>query len=84
MKANSLTMLLAAAGMALAPVAANAASSLSVARAAAPMIGASYLQAEEDDDDDSSTAVILGVILVVLIAAAAVSGGGSPDNPHSP
>lgn len=76
MKAGNLTMILAAAGLAFAPMAANAASSLSIARAASPMTSASYLQ-EEDDDDDGSTAVILGVILVVLIGAAAVSGSGA-------
>ena len=81
MKSSSLTMMLAAAGLALAPVAANAATSLSVARAAAPTIGASYLQEDEDDDDDGSLAVILGVILVVLIGVAAVSGGGGPSSP---
>ncbi len=72
--------MLAAAGMAIAPVTAQAASSLSIARASAPVSGVSYFQ-EEDDDDDGSTAVILGVLLVVLIGAAAVSGGGGPSSP---
>jgi len=74
---------LAAAGMALAPVAANAgaADALSLSRAAAPMSGFSWLQAADDDDDDGSTAVILGVVLVVLIGIAAVSGSSSePSN----
>ena len=80
---------LAAAGMAIAPVAAAAqdASALSVARAGASLgSGASFLQ-DDDDDDDGSTAVILGVVLVVLIGIAAISGnsGGGPDNtPASP
>ena len=68
--------LLAAAGMALSPVAANAgaADALSLSRAAAPMSGFSFLQAADDDDDGGSTAVILGVVLVVLIGIAAISG----------
>jgi hypothetical protein len=77
------TLLLAAAGMAIAPVAANAASSLSLARISAPMTAASLLQADEDDNGGGSTAVILGVILVVLIGVAAISGGKA-SNPHSP
>jgi hypothetical protein len=74
---------LAAAGMAMASVAANAASALSL-RAAAPMVGASYLQDDDDDDDDGSTAVILGVVLIVLIGAAALSGDGGEGPSNSP
>ena len=75
-------MMLAAAGLAFSSVAANAASSLSIARAAPAMSGVSYFQAEDDDDDDGSTAVILGVVLIVLIGAAVISGngGGGPSN----
>jgi len=76
-------MMLAAAGLAISSVAANAASSLSIARAAPAMSGVSYFQAEDDDDDGGgSTAVILGVVLIVLIGAAAISGngGGGPSN----
>lgn len=74
-------MILAAAGMAMAPVAANAASSLSLARAAAPLSGISFFQDDDDDDDGGSTAVILGVVLIVLIGVAAISGSGSePSN----
>jgi len=76
-------MMLAAAGLAISSVAANAASSLSIARAAPAMSGVSYFQAEDEDDNEGggSTAVILGVILVVLIAAAALSGNSSePSN----
>jgi len=75
-------MILAAAGMALAPVAANAASPLSLTRAAAPLSSFSLFQDEDDDDDDGgSTAVILGVVLVVLIGIAAISGNSSePSN----
>jgi hypothetical protein len=75
---------LAAAGMAISPVAANAgaADSLSLSRAGASMSGFSLLQAADDDDDGGgSTAVILGVILVVLIGVAAVSGNGGPSSP---
>jgi hypothetical protein len=67
---------LAAASMATAPVAANAASALSL-RAAAPMVGASFLQDEEDNEGGGSTAVILGVVLIVLIGIAAIGGSGS-------
>jgi ABC-type phosphate transport system permease subunit len=83
-KAKKAITMLAAAGLAFAPMAsANAASSLSVGRASASLTGASFFQ---DDDGDSnhgggSTAVILGVLLVVLIAAAASAGGGSPHSP---
>ena len=80
---------LAAAGMALAPVAASAQSATALSlRAAAPLFpGVSFFQ---DDDNDGgtgggSTAVILGVVLLVLIGAAAISGNDHhPDNPHSP
>jgi ABC-type phosphate transport system permease subunit len=74
--------MLAAVGMAAAPVAANAASALSLGRSMASMTAASALQAEDDDDDGGgSTAVILGVVLVVLIGIAAISGNSSePSN----
>jgi hypothetical protein len=82
---------LAAAGMAVAPVAASAqdASTLSLSRASAPMAsGLSFFQDEDADGGHGggSTAVILGVILVVLIGVAAISGNGNgPDNtPASP
>lgn len=67
---------LAATGMALSPVAANAgaADALSLSRAGAPMSAFSFLQDADDDDDGGSTAVILGVVLVVLIGIAAISG----------
>jgi hypothetical protein len=83
-KARRATMMLAAAGLAISPVASNAASSLSIARAAPLMSGASFLQAD-DDHRGPGTAVILGVVLVVLIGAAAIAGNGNgPNNPHSP
>jgi len=81
---------LAAAGMAVAPVAASAqdAGALSLTRASAPMLsGFSYFQDEEaDGGGGGSTAVILGVVLIVLIGVAAISGNNSPvDNtPSSP
>lgn len=79
---RKIVALLAAAGMAVAPVAASAqgASALSLSRAGAPMFDLSFLQ-DDDDDDGGSTAVILGVVLVVLIGIAAVSGNSSePSN----
>jgi hypothetical protein len=82
---RKIVALLAAAGMAAAPVAASAqdASGLSLSRAGAPMFSElSFLQ-DDDDDDGGNTAVILGVVLVVLIGIAAVSGGGDPL-PNSP
>ena len=81
MKARKATMMLAAVGLAISSVAANAASSLSIARAAPQLSSVSYLQDDDDDDDRGSTAVILGVVLIVLIGAAAISGNGSgPSN----
>jgi hypothetical protein len=77
-------MMLAAAGLAISPVASNAATSLSIARAMPQLNGASFLQ-DDDHHRGPGTAVILGVILVVLIGIAAVSGNGNgPNNPHSP
>lgn len=80
--------LLAAAGMAISPVAANAgaADSLSLARAGAPMMDFSALLEEDDDSNTGggSTAVIVGVILLVLIGAAAISGNGGDPTPNSP
>jgi hypothetical protein len=77
--------MLAAAGLAISPVASNAASSLSIARAAPQMSGVSYLANDETNHGGGSTAVILGVLLLVLIGAAAIAGnGGSMNNPHSP
>ena len=77
-------MMLAAAGLAISPVASNAASSLSIARAVPQLAGASFLQ-DDEHHRGHGTAVILGVILVVLIGIAAISGNGnSLNNPHSP
>jgi hypothetical protein len=77
---------LAATGLVLSPVAANAgaADPLSLSRAGASMSDFSLFQATEDDDDNTgggSTAVILGVILVVLIGVAAISGNNNPVSP---
>ena len=75
-------MMLAAAGLAISPVASNAASSLSIARAVPAMSGVSYFQDDEESNrGGDSTAVILGVILIVLIGAAAYSGSGGPSSP---
>jgi hypothetical protein len=83
-KARKATMMLAAAGLAISPVASNAASSLSIARAAPQMSGVSFLQ-DEDNHRGPGVAVILGVLLVVLMGAAAIAGNGNgPHNPHSP
>jgi hypothetical protein len=75
-------MMLAAAGLAIAPVASNAAASLSIARAAPTLTNASYFQ---DEDHHGRTAQYLlgGVLLVLLIAAIAI-GSGTTNNPHSP
>jgi hypothetical protein len=83
-KARKVITMLAAAGMAISPVASNAASSLSIARAAPQMTGVSFLQ-DDDHHRGPGTAVILGVLLVVLMGAAAIAGNGNgPNNPHSP
>ena len=77
---KKIVALLAAAGMASAPIAASAqdASALSLTRSSAPMMsGLSFLQ-DDDDDGGGSTAVILGVVLVVLIGIAAISGDSNP------
>jgi hypothetical protein len=77
-------MMLAAAGLAISPVASNAAASLSIARAAPQMSGVSFLQ-DDENHRGPGTAVILGVVLVVLMGAAAIAGNGNgPNNPHSP
>jgi hypothetical protein len=77
---------MAATGMALAPVAANAgaADALSLSRAGAPMSSFSLFQDAAEDTDNhggGSTAVILGVVLVVLIGIAAISGNNDPVSP---
>lgn len=77
---------LAAAGMAVAPVAASAqdASALSVAQSSASSSsGASFFS---EEGGGGSTAVALGVLLVILIGVAAISGNDhNPDNtPASP
>ena len=80
-KARKATMMLAAAGLAISPVASNAASSLSIMRASPQLVGASLLQDDDEHHGRRGTAVILGVVLVVLIAAAAISGNGkNPTN----
>jgi hypothetical protein len=75
-------MMLMAVGLAMSSVAASAASSLSITRAAPAMSGVSFFQDDEDDNEGGgSTAVILGVVLVVLIGIAAISGNSSePSN----
>ena len=74
-------MMLAAAGLAISPVASNAASSLSIVRAAPQLAGASLLQDDDEHHSRRGVAVILGVVLIVLIGAAAISGNGkNPTN----
>jgi hypothetical protein len=81
-KATKATMMLAAAGLAISPVAANAAaSSLSIARAAPQLTAPSYLQ--DDEHHGNRTAMVaLGGILLVLIIVVAIAGDSS--NPVSP
>jgi hypothetical protein len=68
-------MMLAAAGLAISPVASNAASSLSIARAAPQMTGASYLEGESHGN--RTAMVALGGLLIVLIAIVAIAGNGN-------
>ena len=77
-------MMLAAAGLAISPVASNAASSLSIARAAPQMTGVSYLEGE--GHGNRTAMVALGGLLLVLIAIVAIAGDSAnkASNPHSP
>ena len=85
MKTKKAMMMLAAAGLAISPVASNAATSLSIARAAPQMSGASYLQ-DEGAHGNRTAMVALGGLLLVLLVAVAVAGssGNKAENPHSP
>jgi hypothetical protein len=74
---------LAAAGMAVAPLAASAqdASALSLAGSPA-MAGVSFLDEGDGGGGGGSTAVAIGLVLIILIGVAAISGN---DNaPASP
>jgi hypothetical protein len=73
-------MMLAAAGLAISPVASNAAASLSVARAMPQLSRVSYF-ADDDHHNRTAEAVLGGLLLVLLVAAAAI---GASKNPHSP
>lgn len=75
MKLGRVTTLLAAAGIALSPIAANAAASLSIAHAL-PSFQDETAASGEANTGGGSTAVILGVLLLVLIGGAAISGNG--------
>jgi hypothetical protein len=66
--------------VAISSVAANAAASLSIARAAPQLSGASYFE-DEGNHGGGSTAVLLGVLLIVLIGAAAISGNNKTVSP---
>jgi hypothetical protein len=83
--ARKTIMMLAAAGLAISPVASNAAASLSIARAAPQMSGASYLQ-DEGHHGNRTAMVALGGLLLVLIAIVAIAGDSAnkAENPHSP
>ena len=85
MKARKAMMMLAAAGLAISPVASNAATSLSIARSAPQMSGASYLQ-DEGNGGNRTAMVALGGLLLVLLVIVAVAGasGNKAENPHSP
>jgi hypothetical protein len=74
-KTGRVTTLLAAAGLALSPIAANAAASLSIAHAL-PSFQDDTTASGEDNTGGGSTAVIIGVVLIVLLGAAAISGNG--------
>jgi hypothetical protein len=78
LNARKLTTILTAAALAIAPTAATAATSLSVAqaadvRAAAPTSDASNL--------NRTASIALGFLILVAIIAVAVSGGDEPDSP---
>jgi hypothetical protein len=83
---------LAAAGMAVAPIAASAqdASALSLSRSGAPTLsGVSFFQGGDVEGEVTHlpiTAVVLGVVLVILIGVAAISGNDDTLNnpPASP
>jgi hypothetical protein len=79
-KARKATMMLAAAGLAIAPVASNAAASLSVARAAPALSHVSYF-ADGDHHNRTAEAVLGGLLLVLLVAAAAIGASGKPLSP---
>ena len=80
MKARKATMMLAAAGLAITPVASNAAASLSVVRAAPQLSQASYF-ADGDHHNRTAEAVLGGLLLVLLVAAAAIGASGKPLSP---
>ena len=74
MLVRRISVMIAAAGMAFAPVA-NAASAPVPARVAAPM-------AEQDSEHLNTTmGAILAIIVVLLIGIAAISGDGEPKSP---
>lgn len=82
MRLNKYAAMLSAVSLSLSPVAASAASPLSVAHSA-PSYTSSFSQDDEGESNHGggSTAVILGVILIVLIGVAAISGDGGPNSP---
>jgi hypothetical protein len=85
-KARKVTMMLAAAGLAIAPVASNAAASLSIARAAPQMSGVSLLDDDGGHHGNRTAMVALGGLLLVLLVVVAIAGDSAnhAENPHSP
>jgi hypothetical protein len=79
-KARKATMMLAAAGLAITPVASNAAASLSIARAA-PQLSHASAFADEDHHNRTAEAVLGGLLLVLLVAAAAIGASGKSVSP---
>jgi hypothetical protein len=77
-------MMLAAAGLAISPVASNAASSLSIARAAPQMTGPSYLQGDDNHGGGRTAMVTLGGLLLVLIIIVAIAGTSANHASNSP
>lgn len=67
-------MMLAAAGLAISPVASSAATSLSIARAAPQLTGASHLEGDEHNGGNRTAMVALGGLLLVLIIVVAIAG----------
>ena len=71
---------MAAAALAVAPAAANSASSLSVASTAGARVGADTAEASELRGNRSASMVI-GFVLLVAILAIVLSNGEGPDSP---
>ena len=75
MTPNRLISLLAAAGMAMAPIAAHSTSSSGIDRAAPTVEGSSRLSSSE------SAALIIGFVILIAAIGAGISGNDEPDSP---